>query len=198
MAKRPLTAKQKAALAKGRAALKRAQKARRKSNPLKNGYSAATVSDNIAKLRREGYPAARASAAALRSARNAWRVKHPKGAYPDHLKTKRKRNPGPPTRGAVMVKDLPGLTAGTAGRQATQQSVAKRVLKRYPQTTTRQQGFRTNPPHYCIKCDKGYFDGAGFSTTKNGAAQYMTKQKAATIGQKIADKTGKPVAVVAV
>lgn len=200
MAKRPLTAKQKAALAKGRKALAKARRGR-KPNPLKSGYSTRTVSANVSELVRAGRTQAQATRIALDSARKSYRMKHPRGAFPSHIaltRTTRRRNPAPPTRGAVMAKDLPGMRRGLGRRLSTQQKVAKQTLRRYPQTTTRQQGFKENPPHYVLKGAAGYFDGAGFCKTKNGAAQYMTKQKAATIGQKIADKTGKPVAVVAV
>lgn len=113
-------------------------------------------------------------------------------------KVRRKRNPGPPTRGAIMSADLPSLTRATTRRRSTQQKVARKTLARYPQTSTRQQGYTNNPPHYVIKGGKGYFDGAGWSTTKKGAAQYLSKQKAATIGQKIANTTNKQVSVVPV
>lgn len=59
---------------------------------------------------------------------------------------------------------------------------------------------RTNPPHYVIKVlgAPKYFDGAGWASTANGAAQYTTKAKAATIGTKVANATDKTVQVVPV
>jgi len=74
--------------------------------PLRNGYSQATVSANIAELRKAKYPAAQAEAIAYKKAREAWRKRHPRGPWPAHLKPKtaakkktkrsaaRKRNPG--------------------------------------------------------------------------------------------------------
>lgn len=66
-------------------------KRKRKRNPLAAGYSQKTVLKNIAKLSREGYGCAQASAIALRSARAAYRKRHPRGALPLHLKRKRKQ-----------------------------------------------------------------------------------------------------------
>lgn len=59
----------------------------RKSNPLKRGYSRKTVSDNIGTLVREGRSQAQAAAIALKEGRAAWRVKHPRGPFPEHLQT---------------------------------------------------------------------------------------------------------------
>ena len=59
--------------------------------PLKNGYSAATVSANIAMLRREGRSAAQSAAIALKKGRESWRKKHAAGPYPHHLKTAKKK-----------------------------------------------------------------------------------------------------------
>ena len=197
MVKRKATPAQLRALAKGRAALKK--KRARRHNPLKGGYSRATVSANVSRLRREGMTPGRATAAAMRSARSAYRVKHPRGAFPSHLALtrnprKRRRNPGPPTRGAVMARDLPGLTRSVTRRRATQQTVAAKSLKRYPKPKN-QGGFRNNPRQYVLKNGNGYFTGAGFSRAKNGAARYSTQKAAATIGRRIANATGQPVKV---
>lgn len=171
------------ALARGRAKLKAARrrgetpkrKKARKANPLKAGYSVATVSGNIAKLRREGYSASRASAAALRSARASYRMKHSRGAFPSHLAMTRtpRRNPTPSLmRQSTLRSDL---KAGT--------------------TQTRR---KTNPPHYVLSNGKNYFDGASWVTSKGDAAQYLTQRKAAQIGRVLADMTNKPVQVVTV
>lgn len=194
MAKRKATPAQLRALAKGRAALKKSRG--RKKNPLKAGYSRATVSANVSKLTREGMTPGRATAAALRSARQSYRARHPRGAFPSHIaltrNPRRRKNPGPPTRGAVMAKDLPGLTRGTTQRRATQQKVATKTLRRYPKPKG-QGGFRTNPREYVLKNGSGYFNGAGFTRTKTGAAHYRTRKAAESIGRKIANATGNPV-----
>lgn len=79
----------------------------RKRNPLKSGYSRATLSANIEQLRREGYPVDRASAAAYREGRKAWRMKHPAGPYPAHLKPAKK------TAKKKAVKRNPRKSAAT-------------------------------------------------------------------------------------
>jgi len=132
---------------------------------------------------------------ALAKGRATLKAMRKRGAAP---KKKRRRNPGPPARGAVMGRDIPKMQRGLGTRLSTQQKAAKKTLRRYPQTSTRQQGYASNPPHYVIKSSKGFFDGAGWSTTKKGAAQYLIKQKAATIGQKIANATNKQVSIVPV
>lgn len=84
-----------------------------KSNPLARGHSKATVSKNVARLRREGRPAGVAAAAALRSARTAWRKGHPRGAFPGHLQTQAERagrtNPhkAPPKKKAAPKRPGP-------------------------------------------------------------------------------------------
>ncbi len=67
----------------------------KKRNPLKRGYSRETIADNIAREVRGGMDPDRAVAAAYRSAREAWRARHPRGRYPEHL---RRRNPSPRRR----------------------------------------------------------------------------------------------------
>ena len=60
--------------------------ARRKRNPLKRGYSRATVSRNISAQRRAGVPKPLAVAASLKQARAEWRRKNKRGALPRHLR----------------------------------------------------------------------------------------------------------------
>lgn len=60
-------------------------------------------------------------------------------------KKKRRRNPGPPARGAVMGRDIPTMQRGLGKRLSTQQKAANKTLRRYPQTSTRQQGYKANP-----------------------------------------------------
>lgn len=64
--------------------------------PIKPGYSRKTISENVERLRREGKPQSQAVAIALRSARDSFFRRYPKGALPDHLTPKdgrRMRNP---------------------------------------------------------------------------------------------------------
>jgi len=70
---------------------RRRKKVKRKVNPLRQGYSRATVQKNVAEMKRKGYPEAQAVAAALRSARAAYRKKHPRGGFPAHLQTASER-----------------------------------------------------------------------------------------------------------
>jgi len=53
--------------------------------PLATGYSKAVVSSNIGTEMRAGRPQAQAVAISLRSARRAWRQRHPTGSFPKHL-----------------------------------------------------------------------------------------------------------------
>lgn len=90
----------------------------------------------------------------------------------------RAKNPAPIPRGLMRKRALgSNLKAGTA--------------------KTKARGRMTNPPHYVIKTaeGKGYFDGAGWTTSKQGAAQYMSKAKATTIATKVANATKKSVYV---
>lgn len=68
-------------------------------NPIKAGYSKATVSANIEKLMHEGRKQKQAIAIAIHSARQHYRKKYPRGAYP-HWLAKMVSNPAP-KRGSV-------------------------------------------------------------------------------------------------
>jgi hypothetical protein len=68
--------------------------------PLKHGYSAKTISENIAMLHGEGRPLASAVAAALNNARKSWRDAHPGDPFPPHLST-RLKNPNPRRPGTI-------------------------------------------------------------------------------------------------
>lgn len=57
-------------------------------NPLKSGYSKKTVSDNIARMMREGKTRAQAVAIAMNSGRVAFFKRHPDGFIPHHLTPK--------------------------------------------------------------------------------------------------------------
>lgn len=62
----------------------------RRGNPLKHGYSRKTVSANISREIKHGKKPQSAVAMSLREARKAWREKHPRGPFPEHLR----KNPG--------------------------------------------------------------------------------------------------------
>lgn len=55
-------------------------------NPLRDGYTTTVVSDNIRRLIREGRRQDQAVAIALSTARRHYRRRHPRGAYPHHLR----------------------------------------------------------------------------------------------------------------
>lgn len=59
-------------------------------NPIRGGYSAATVSANVAELIRQGHAQNQAVKISLESARKAWRKRYPRAAFPHHLA---QRNP---------------------------------------------------------------------------------------------------------
>jgi len=56
---------------------------------MKRGYSQKTISENIQREIERGHPQLQAEAMAYESARQAWRRRHPKGSYPEHLRKKR-------------------------------------------------------------------------------------------------------------
>ncbi len=58
--------------------------------PLKNGYSKATIKNNISVLTRDGLPKKQAVAISFKQARAAWKKKQPRKQSPDYL---RKNNP---------------------------------------------------------------------------------------------------------
>ena len=59
-------------------------------NPLKRGYSKATVTANIVEMRAAGVSEKAAVARAYEEARKAWRKKHPRGQFPAHLREVKK------------------------------------------------------------------------------------------------------------
>jgi hypothetical protein len=70
------------------------------SNPIKRGYSRSTISANISREMQRGKSQPQAVAIALKTAREAWRAKHPSGRFPAHL---RKTNPEWVQRGGVHI-----------------------------------------------------------------------------------------------
>lgn len=103
-------------------------------NPLKRGYSANTVSANIAEMKRAGVPEKQAIAAAFEEARKAWKKRHGRKALPPHLKvnapgrkvvkknvrhkTGRKSTPRRSSgrRGVVDQEATPGYIIETSGK----------------------------------------------------------------------------------
>jgi len=61
------------------------------NNPLRKGYSVATVKANVADMLKAGHPEPQAVAAALAGARAAYRARHKTGGFPAHLQTVRER-----------------------------------------------------------------------------------------------------------
>ena len=126
----------------------------RKKNPLRAGYSRATVASNIAEMQGSGYPKRQAVAASMRSARAAYRKKNARGGFPAHLQTaaerkgkaapKRKSNPhrakpGAPPKGdtkrAVWIRGQ--MRQGRSKKQAAalwkgQQAMRKKRGKTRP------------------------------------------------------------------
>jgi hypothetical protein len=61
--------------------------------PLVQGFTQASINENIAQLVRDGKTPAQSSAIAFRIARKAWRREHPGDPLPGHLKRRRRNNP---------------------------------------------------------------------------------------------------------
>lgn len=90
---------------------------------MRHGYTRSWVSNHIAKLVREGYPANRAVAIAFNDARKAFRAKFPRKAFPAYLKESGpvRKNPVPETRkskirkAAQLYEDFSGHEAEEIG-----------------------------------------------------------------------------------
>jgi len=78
-----------------------------KSNPLKTGHSRETISANISRLRAEGKPPSVAVAASLRSARAAYRKKHPTGKFPAYLQPPKQGKAAPKRKATTKRKANP-------------------------------------------------------------------------------------------
>ncbi len=122
--------------------------------PLKKGYSKKTISENIARMRREGYPATQAVAAAMSTARKAFKRSHsggmragPKKKNPGRLGDRNRTNlyvvtalhwPQPGKKGKLYLWDGAALRAGKEGRkravlyptQAMAGHVARQVMRK--------------------------------------------------------------------
>ena len=61
------------------------RKQRMKKNPLRKGYSRRTISGNVAREVRGGMAPKRAVAASYRTAREAWKARHPHAPFPPYL-----------------------------------------------------------------------------------------------------------------
>jgi len=84
--------------------------------PLVYGYSKSAISSNIAMLIREGRSRAQASAVALKTAREAWREKHPVGALPHYLR-----------RGGYLFVDAGGQVVAKARSSAAAHRTARQA-----------------------------------------------------------------------
>jgi hypothetical protein len=131
--------------------------AKRKRNPLARGYSRATVSANIARLRREGMPAERAAAAALRSARQAWRARHKTGPFPAHLRPvranpKRRRRPSStaPALRAGYSSDVVRANVATLRRAGDSLEAATLRALRRARRDFRKRSRAAFPPHLAL------------------------------------------------
>lgn len=105
-----------------RAKTKPAKRSKR-SNPLKTGYSRETISANISRLRAEGKPPSVAVAASLRSARAAYRKRHPSAKFPAYLQAPK------PKRKTSGTKAKPKRKT-TARRTTSRRANPKRTTKK--------------------------------------------------------------------
>jgi len=84
-----------------------------KRNPIKGGYSQATLHKNIAELMRAGYAREQAVAIAFTSARKAWRAKGP-APFPHYLASKDNITARAPARKTSSTRANPVATSESA------------------------------------------------------------------------------------
>jgi len=139
--------------------------------PLKNGYSKATVSANIAQLRRENKSESQAVAIALKLGRESWRKKHPTGAYPAHLATRK--------------------TGTTRRKKAVTKKVERRrnpVYKEHVVIAQLRPGKAREATRKRLPVvNRLYFDGAGWTETLNNAARFRSHAHAVRIARLVVE-----------
>lgn len=117
-------------------------------------------------------------------------------------KTKRKATP-------AQLRNLAKGRAKLAKMRGKKKTRRKRRTKRNPsrgnflvaRNTIRTGRNPTRPssralPHYGIKANGRYFDGAGFTKKPADAARWKNLNKCKNVAQRVADATGKSVSVV--
>jgi hypothetical protein len=159
----------------------------RKKNPLKAGYSRATVSHNIALEMDNGRKQRQAVAMALRSARASFKKRYPGKRLPAHLHYK--TNPWrDDSAGHSRAAKL-----GWKGRRARQR--VKAQIKKKKKTPAQRRA--RNPLHhnYYVVKGKKFFNGSQWVSSKRLAAVWHSKDMAAKIARKIANLTGEQTGV---
>lgn len=92
------------------------------TNPLRRGFSARVLGENIGREIERGRDPAQAVAIAFETARKAYRARHPRGPLPSHLQApKRRRNPD-----AIPPKPSRPSAAAKPGRRGTKRAPARR------------------------------------------------------------------------
>jgi hypothetical protein len=107
------------------------------ANPIKSGYGKQTVSENIAKLVREGRTQKQAIAIALHAGRQMYRKRYPSGPYPHWLKEMVKMNPTKKksvkrkTRRVAVVGAKRKVTAARARTTKAQHKAARSLGEKF-------------------------------------------------------------------
>jgi len=141
---------------------------------MKNGYSHATISHNIALLIKERYPRNQAVAIALKHARNTYFKRFPHGALPAHLafssgqrlNTKRRHNPVPPS------------SASHHGTVDNQRKQAKLLYQRFTGHDASDEVMIDKPVYPDVMSVIGDIDGVMYTTVRDGNTEkYIHKFK---------------------
>lgn len=101
-------------------------------NPIKQGYSRATISFNVGEMVKAGYPQAQAVKIALNYARVAYRKKYPAGPYPPELREPEtvRKNPAPSRSKAAKIASAMKLYKKFSGHEA--QEVGRMKKPEFP------------------------------------------------------------------
>ena len=141
-----------------------------KKNPIKSGYSRATVQENVSILTREGYDPAQAVAIALDSARKAYHKRYPMMLLPPHLALK----PGKSGRLETMHKNpAPKFKAAqqATGELKRQLDAAMKLYHNFSGHEPELVGKTKKPKIPDVGIVIGELDGVAYETVRDGKTE---------------------------
>jgi len=140
--------------------------------PLRNGYSEATISRNIAELIDAGRAPAQAEAIAYDKARESWRKRHPSGPWPAHLRPPQRKTR---TRAVKKRTAKKKKTAARKRNPATRGTgKSRRAYERFHGEPPKRQRrvYVPEPPE--VGWELGRVLGIAYETVRDGQRlQYM-------------------------
>lgn len=141
-----------------------------KKNPIKSGYSRATVQENVSILTQEGYDPAQAVAIALNSAREAYRKRYPMLMLPVHLAVKRGKSGKLETMHENPAPKFKGVQSAT-GQLKRELDAAMKLYQNFSGHEPELVGKTHKPKIPDVGIVIGELDGVAYETVRDGVKE---------------------------